>query len=222
MVKYYRKYYNYKYSYPKGKYYSNHKVTNFIKNWGKYKLSSSWVYMYKLDADQQENSRYILADCDNADNVVDNQDRFAKALKYCSNWALLKSEWTFWKCTGVLFEITPSTSNNAVVADDLVQNIFDGCICMALTQDKYFPKQFSDIVESDKSIILDIKVPQRVYFPIRTSDYTMFPTGDNLPSLPYYFSSAFVNFNQIPNAKIFPKWIVKITFYITTKDKVDS
>ena len=220
MVKYYKKYYNYKYSYPKGKYYSNHKVTNFIKNWGKYKLSSSWVYMYKVNEDLDK-SAYVLADCDNADNVIENQSRFAIALKQCSNWVYLRGEWTFWKCTGVLFEITPSTSNNAIVANNQVQNIFDGCIAMALTQDRYESKDFSDIIEADKSIILDIKVPQRVYFPIRTSDYTMFPaTESTLPQLPYIFSSGFVNFAQVANATIFPKWIVKITFYVTTKDKV--
>lgn len=220
MVKYYRKYYNYKYSYPKGKYYSNHKVTNFIKNWGKYKLSSSWVYMYKTHSMDETKNSYVLTDCDNADNVIENQDRFAIALRHCSNWIYLRSEWTFWKCTGVLFEITPSTSNNAIVSNNQVQNVFDGCIAMALTQDRYDVGEFSDIIESDKSIILDIKVPQRVYFPIKTSDYTMFPTENALPQLPYIFSSGFVNFSQVPNATIFPKWIVKITFYVTTKDKV--
>ena len=220
MVKYYRKYYNYKYSYPKGKYYSNHKVTNFIKNWGKYKLSSSWIYTYKVYSMDETKNSYVLMDCDNADNIIENQDRFAIALRHCSNWIYLRSEWTFWKCTGVLFEITPSTSNNAIVTNNQVQNIFDGCIAMALTQDRYDVGEFSDIIESDKSIILDIKMPQRVYFPIKTSDYTMFPTGDNLPTLPYIFSSGFVNFAQVANATIFPKWIVKITVYVTTKDKV--
>jgi hypothetical protein len=178
--------------------------------------------MYKPDTEKPNESSYVLSDCDDGSTIIFNKDRFAIALKYCSQWTYLKDEWTFWKCTGILFEITPSTSNNAVTGTNgTIVNILDGCIAMALTQQEVDTYNFSEVIESDKSIILDIKSPQRVYFPVRTSDYQMFPATTNvLPTLPYRFSVGFKNFNEIPNATNFPKWIVKITFYITVKDKI--
>ena len=48
----------------------------------------------------------------------------------------------------------------------------------------------------------------------------MFDGTENVPQVPYYVAMAMRYFGQIVNNSVFPMWVIKITFYITCKDKI--
>lgn len=212
MVKQYFKKTTYSYS-KRGKYYTNRHVTNLIRNWGKYKLTSSW---YLMHVKVNENNVYQMLGLDAQNTPLKSTDPLGVALKRCKFFDSLRNEWTFWKCTGVLFEVEPISAND----DPLFVN---GSVAFGLTTEKVEEAQadtYSKVVESDKSFILDIKNAQRKYFPIRTTNYLMFDGLENVPQVPYRVAIGWRYFGQILNNSVFPLWIVKITFYITCKDKI--
>lgn len=202
MVKQYFKKTTYSYS-KRGKYYTNRHVTNLIRNWGKYKLTSSWYLMHVVFNDQHIYQMLGL-------------DPLGVALKRCKFFSSLKNEWTFWKCTGILFEVEPISANN----DPLLVNC---SVAFGLSTEKINLAQdqaYAKVIESDKSFVVDIKNAQRKYFPIRTTNYIMFDGTENVPQVPYYVAMAMRYFGQIVNNSVFPMWVIKITFYITCKDKI--
>lgn len=212
MVKQYFKKTTYSYS-KRGKYYTNRHVTNLIRNWGKYKLTSSWYLMHVYTNEQHV---YQMLGLDQSNTPMVSSDPLGVALKRCKFFPELKNEWTFWKCTGVLFEVEPISSND----DPLLVN---GSVAFGLATEKINLAQdqaYGKTIESDKSFIVDIKNAQRKYFPIRTTNYIMFDGNDYVPQVPYYVAIGYRYFGAIQNNSVFPMWVVKITFYITCKDKI--
>ena len=159
---------------------------------------------------------YQMLGLDQDNTPMHSSDPLGVALKRCKFFSELKNEWTFWKCTGVLFEVEPISPND----DPLLVN---GSVAFGLATEKIDLAQdqaYAKTIESDKSFILDIKNAQRKYFPIRTTNYIMFDGTENVPQVPSYVAMAMRYFGQIVNNSVFPMWVIKITFYITCKDKI--
>ena len=188
MVKYYKKT---TYSYSKrGKYYSNRHVSNLIRNWGKYKLCMSF-FLYKKDVD--EHYEYHLEGLDSAKTQLHTGDVLGIALRHCNYFDQLQTEWTFWKCTGICFEVEPITAN-------VSNNLYDGSVAFGISTEQILPAQndsYAKVIESDKAFILDIKNPMRKYYPVRTTDYQIFDNTNTVPKLPYRVAIGWKEFSNV-------------------------
>ena len=211
MVKYYKKT---TYSYSKrGKYYTNRHVTNLIRNWGKYKLSISFFLTKKVVDSHYE---FHMDGLDSGQTQLHTGDLLGIALRHCNYFDQLQTEWTFWKCTGICFEVEPITGNVST-------NLYNGSVAFGVSTEQILPAQnnsYAKVIESDKAFILDIKNAMRKYYPVRTTDYQIFENNNAVPRLPYRVAIGWKEFGEVPENTVWPKWVIKMTFYLTCKDKI--
>ena len=106
-----------------GKYYNSKQISNMLRNWGKYKISSTWFI-------KREGTRYSFQSATNT-NLVYPQNMLGNFLSQGSTWTVVTKEWTFWKITGVLFELSP-VSQSAYVLNNGIYEQWKGNVAIGL------------------------------------------------------------------------------------------
>lgn len=213
---------NYKKKYY-GKYYNSKQISNMLRNWGKYKISSTWFI-------KRDGQRYSFQSATNT-NLMYPQNMLGNFLSQGSTWTVVTKEWTFWKITGVLFELSP-VSQTAYVLNNGIYEQWKGNVAIGLMAQGGYDDNLNNwttylaaypaIIESDKCIQLDTTNKQRVYFPIRERDFRSFPVNAEAgvaPNIPLFLH---VNSMQIAGSDhpLYPVWSCRLTFYITCKDRL--
>lgn len=218
-----------KYSYSrKGKYYTYAKINRMLSQYAKFKMSVSlalkWVnqnaggFLFRLDA------------------AVDDpfpQSSLGVLFGACTVYDGLRQMYSAFKVRGVLLETMPYNLPMNFT-DDAGNNWipYNGMVGIGLfteggganAQERLDRrKTYRNISDSDKGLILDTVQRQRKYCSFNQYDFTNFPNGNLERSVPYVPLFLHCNYQDLIIPGNFvnrPEWIIKLTFYVTCKDKI--
>lgn len=217
-----------KYSYSKkGKYYTYAKLNKVLSQYSKVKMSSSMALKW---VDQASGGYLFRLDVDIGSTFP--QCSLGIIFGACTTYDGVRHMYGAYKVRGMLIETFPfgpleqyqDQGGNTVIP-------WNGMIALGLftdgggatPQDRLNNRHdYKQIVEADKGLVLDPKNRQRKYWYFSQYDYTAFPTGtyqNNPPFVPLYLHTNYIDITN--NAYITrPQWAIKVTFYVTVKDKI--
>lgn len=218
-----------KYSYSKkGKYYTYAKLNKMLTQYSKVKLSSTLALKW---LDLNNGGFLFRLDIDIGSSFP--QCSLGLIFGACLAYEGIRNIYGAFKVRGMLIETFPFGADNQY--QDNNGNTFipwNGMVALGLftdgggatAQDRLNNRHtYKQVVECDKGLVLDTKNRQRKYFYFNQYDFTAFPNGtyaNNPPFVPLYLHC---NYEDITNNVLYvlrPEWSIKVTFYVTVKDKI--
>lgn len=216
-----------KYSYTKkGKYYSYPKINKMLSQYNKAKFSTTIALKWmSLDL-----GGYCLKP---AYNPAINNPLITMASLFgtCAAYEPYRGLYSAYKVRGILMETLPYGDSASYVSNGNTYIPWNGLVAIGLftggsgnDQEQLLAnrKQFTEIIDSDKGLVLDTKNRQRKYCPLQNFDFVNFPVDPYPNVIPFCPLVLHCNYQIYTdnNYVIRPEWMIKITFYVTLKDKV--
>lgn len=216
-----------KYSYSKkGKYYTYAKVSRMLTQYDKAKFSTTMLLKWTSAEDYGYNFRPLYSP-----TVKTLFATMSSQFSTCAAYESYRALYAAYKVRGVLIEVIPFSDpvTYSVGSDTFIP--WNGAVAIGmfpqgagdtLEQQSMTRKSFKDIVESDKGLLLDPKNRQRKYCSYNTVDFLNFPLKpfpDDAAYVPLVLHCNYIEYTN--NTKVNrPEWYVKLTFYVTLKDKI--
>lgn len=212
----------------KGKYYTYARLNKMLTQYSKVKLSSSLAFKW---VDQASGGFLFRLDID----IGSSFPQCSLGLIYgaCTSYEGLRNMYGAFKVRGMLIETFPFGSKDQYM-DGAGNTVipWNGMCAIGLFTDGGGAtaqerlnnrRSYKQIVEADKGMVLDVGTRQRKYFYFNQYDFTAFPNAayaTNPPFVPLYLHSNYLDITVNNNYVTRPEWVIKITFYVTVKDKI--
>ena len=214
----------------KGKWYSYSKINYLLSNTSKLKFSLT-LWLGHLN----ENVGFAFKSEQPAGNKSFPQIDLGELFRLCSAYEAFRMSWGCFKVRGVLFEcfplLTPSGYSDPTSLQPTRIIPWIGAVAMGVfsrgggtTDQEVLNRRlpYNEIVEGDRSIILNTMERQRFYVKFNMYDYKLVP--DVSAGVPWFPGFLQMNSYSTINGSIaeiqYPEWQIRLTFYISAKDKV--